>query len=160
MPNSLYAPGMREAMADDHAFLKALYRSSRSDLAMLAENPVLEPLLDMQQRVQEQGVQREFPDARHWLMLDQEEPAARLILDTNHQRLHVIDIAVLSPWRNKGLGTRLLRWAQNQAAEAHLPLELRVQHSNTSALRLYKRLGFRVVDSDELSQRMRWLADT
>ncbi|MDK2383626.1 MAG: N-acetyltransferase, partial [Candidatus Korarchaeota archaeon] len=60
---------------------------------------------------------------------------------------HIVSVAVLETHRRRGLGTRLMLAAMNDlkrsygAAEAYL--EVRV--SNLPAIRLYEKLGFRVV---------------
>ena len=59
----------------------------------------------------------------------------------------VKDIVVDESWRRRGLGEALLRHAfQTFAARGADAVELKVEATNTSAVRLYERLGMRVVE--------------
>jgi len=52
-----------------------------------------------------------------------------------------VDIAVLPPYRNAGIGTAILRDPLADAAAAQKPVRIHVEKFNP-ALRLYERLGF------------------
>ena len=56
-----------------------------------------------------------------------------------------VDIALLPRYCNRGIGTRLLRELQSEAAAAGKPLRIHVERVNP-ALRLYERLGFRQIE--------------
>jgi ribosomal protein S18 acetylase RimI-like enzyme len=59
----------------------------------------------------------------------------------------VKDVVVHESWRRPGLGEALLRQAFNAfAARGADTVELKVEATNTSAIRLYERLGARVVE--------------
>jgi ribosomal protein S18 acetylase RimI-like enzyme len=55
--------------------------------------------------------------------------------------IRVVDLALLPPWRGRGIGGRLLRELLAEAAAAGLPVRVHVERTNP-ALRLYARLGF------------------
>jgi GNAT superfamily N-acetyltransferase len=60
------------------------------------------------------------------------------------QVLYVQAIAVDAEFRGQGIGTSLLRYAEDQArALSRRWLGLRVTHTNAPAIRLYERFGFR-----------------
>ena len=61
--------------------------------------------------------------------------------------LLLAQIFVESQYQNQGIGTHVMRRVIEQAAEKCLPLALAVVKNNR-ALRLYQRLGFRVVQED------------
>jgi ribosomal protein S18 acetylase RimI-like enzyme len=73
------------------------------------------------------------------------EPAGRLYLDRSGSELHVLDIALLPPFRGRGIGSRLLGQLAAEADAASVPLTVYVEKQNP-ARRLYERLGFREVD--------------
>jgi ribosomal protein S18 acetylase RimI-like enzyme len=73
------------------------------------------------------------------------EPAGRLYLDRSSAELHVLDIALLPRFRNRGVGSRLLGDLAAEADAAAVPLTIYVEKLNP-ARRLYERLGFRDVD--------------
>jgi ribosomal protein S18 acetylase RimI-like enzyme len=59
----------------------------------------------------------------------------------------VKDVVVHESWRRRGLGEALLRQAfQTFAARGADAVELKVEATNTSAVRLYEHLGMRVVE--------------
>lgn len=63
--------------------------------------------------------------------------------------LYIIGIATHPSWRGHGLGTRLLRHAEQHAAQQGLPwVYLHVRQSNATARRLYRKLGYRVVGTE------------
>ena len=158
MPDPFCTLDLREATPADQSFLNALYRSARDDLACLGDGPAIDALIAMQQQIHDYGHRAHYPDARHLLLWRDNSGIARLVIDANEQRLHIVDITVLASERSQGAGTTLLQWAQQQAAIAGVPLELSVQRHNLRAKRLYLVLGFVNFASDDLSDQMRWQA--
>ncbi len=72
------------------------------------------------------------------------EPYVRLEIPGT---LYISSLAVLDEFRGRGLGTKMLSIARDQARERGLDaLSLIVFEQNTGALRLYQREGFREVD--------------
>jgi ribosomal protein S18 acetylase RimI-like enzyme len=62
----------------------------------------------------------------------------------------VKDLVVRESWRGRGLGEALLRRALPVfAGRGESRLELKVHADNTSAIRLYERVGMRVVETLE-----------
>lgn len=158
MPDRHPSLDLREATPADQPFLNALYRSVRDDLTCLGDNPAIDALIAMQQQIHDNGHRTHYPNARHLLLRRENGGIARLVIDANEQRLHIVDITVLASERSQGAGTALLQWAQQQATAAGVPLELSVQRHNLRAQRLYQALGFVTFASDELSDQMRWQA--
>ncbi|MEB3332481.1 MAG: GNAT family N-acetyltransferase [Synechococcaceae cyanobacterium] len=71
-------------------------------------------------------------------------PYSRLEVDNS---FYVCGVALLPPYRGQGIGTRLIRLAESQAAvRGSSRLSLIVFERNQGALRLYQRLGYREVD--------------
>ena len=52
------------------------------------------------------------------------------------------DIELTTQYRNKGIGTAIIKNCISQARNSAKPLRLQVLHRNESAQRLYNRLGF------------------
>lgn len=105
-----------------------------------------EPLMAVRREVfmEEQGISAELewdgldPDCRHFLALDAGGRAigtARLLPDG-----HIGRVAVVRPWRGRGVGTALLRLAVATARTlGFVQVELAAQ---THAIGFYQRLGF------------------
>jgi len=63
------------------------------------------------------------------------------------KRGHIVSIAVLPEYRRRGIGTRLMQAAMRSLKEEYGAREvyLEVRVSNTPAIRLYEKLGFRKI---------------
>ena len=67
-----------------------------------------------------------------------------------------MDIALLPEYRNKGIGTAILRDLMDKARQEDLPLVLRVEFFNP-AIRLYQRFGFvKTREVNSVYQEMVW----
>lgn len=73
-------------------------------------------------------------------------------------RIYVQNIALLPDFQSKGIGTRLIKELQAQAAARGVPLELGVFRSNAPARRFYERLGFERACDTETHTEMSWKA--
>lgn len=60
---------------------------------------------------------------------------------------HIVSIAVAKRWRRKGIGTRLIRELERRFKERGVRASrLEVRVSNRPAIKLYEKLGYRVLD--------------
>jgi ribosomal protein S18 acetylase RimI-like enzyme len=150
---------LRAETAADAPFLTALYRSTRDDLTALGDDPVIDDLIKMQQKIHESGQHAQFPHARFLLLHRDEEGIARIVLDQDAQRWHLVDIAVLPAMHRQGIAGWLLRWMQSGAAQENLPLTLNVQKHNLPARTLYLKHGFVISGTDTMFEQMRWQAN-
>ena len=59
---------------------------------------------------------------------------------------HIVSVAVLEEYRQKGLGTALIEEAMKELVKkGYSEVYLEVRHTNILAIRLYERLGFRTI---------------
>lgn len=59
--------------------------------------------------------------------------------------IYLDDLSVTTQYRNKGIGTKLIRNAEAYAKEIDIhTICLHVEKSNTAAFRLYERLGYKI----------------
>lgn len=69
-----------------------------------------------------------------------------IILHLYEKGVHIINIAVKKNQRRKGIGSKLIKKAEEIAIERNIPLlVLEVRVSNTPAIQLYKKLNFETV---------------
>jgi len=151
---------LRPVAAEDEPLLRAAFADARRDgflAAGLGEREV-ESLLEVQWRAQDAQYRRAYPHAEHAVVEVDGVPCGRLVLDCRAGEVRVVDIALLAASRGRGIGARLLRSLQDGAALAERRIGLRVARGNP-AQRLYVRLGFREVASDEVSVEMAWEAE-
>lgn len=79
-----------------------------------------------------------------WLQISQKESS-----------LHLDQVHLVNRFRNRGIGSGLIRAIMAMAEGVGMPVALNVIRGNP-AIALYRRLGFRVVGEDEELFRMRW----
>lgn len=116
----------------------------------------IQPLLEMQYR------NREFSYSQRWidpadsiLSLADGTPVGRMLVDRQPDCYRVMNLAVLRAYRNRGIGGESIRRLQAAATREALPVRLRVM-KGASAERLYRRLGFEAISSDDVSTEIQW----
>ena len=76
------------------------------------------------------------------------------ISETDHE-INLDQLHLEKGYRSRGIGSRLIQDVMTNARAANKPVLLSVVRNNP-ALALYRRLGFKVVGSDEQKLHMRW----
>jgi ribosomal protein S18 acetylase RimI-like enzyme len=87
-----------------------------------------------------------------------DEPVGRLYLHRRQDEIRIIDIALLTEHRGKGIGSLLMLDILEEATQAALPVRIHVERNNP-ALRLYQRLGFRAIADQGVYWLMEWHPD-
>jgi ribosomal protein S18 acetylase RimI-like enzyme len=138
---------VREATPADQEFLKVLFASTRSDeLAALDMDPKqVETFIDMQFNVQQRSYSARYPAADNSIILLDGLPIGRLLVDRSEEAVTLVDIALSSDYRSRGLGSLLIRGLIDEATASLKPVRLSVYRFNRAA-RLYQRLGFSTVE--------------
>ena len=152
---------LRAAEPEDEPFLFQVYASTRADemAAWGLDAAQQEPFLRMQFRAQQGTYGMQYEAADHRIIMRDHEPVGRILVNRTEDEILLVDIALLAEHRNAGIGSRLIRDLQREAAQAGVPVNLHVLRSNGMAARLYERLGFRSVGGDSVYSQMRWLPD-
>jgi ribosomal protein S18 acetylase RimI-like enzyme len=148
---------LRPITAQDMHFLYRVFASTREDeMAVWGwTTPQKETFLQMQFNAQHTHYQQRFGDASFDLILLDGEPVGRLYLQRRKDEIRVIDIALLTEHRGKGVGSALMQDILDQATQANLPVRIHVERNNP-ALRLYHRLGFREIDDQGVYRSLEW----
>jgi ribosomal protein S18 acetylase RimI-like enzyme len=138
---------LRPIGADDMELLYRVYASTREDeLAQVQWGEGQKAaFLRMQFDAQHRYYQENYSTARFQVILLNGEPAGRLYVDRRSAEIRIVDIALLPEYRNRGIGSTLLRAILDEGERADLPVTIHVESFNP-ALRLYERLGFRMVE--------------
>lgn len=152
---------LREATAKDESFLLELYASTRmEELAGWGWDENQKRLF---LRMQFLARERSFARGDHRIVLLDERPVGRLLVDRSGPAIQLIDIAFLPESRNTGIGTRLLEDLKREATAAGKPIVLHVL-ALSPAVRLYERLGFHRSDVasayEEAYLEMKWVPAT
>jgi ribosomal protein S18 acetylase RimI-like enzyme len=154
---SPYASPRPETDAD-REFLIRLYATTRLDeLALIAWSDEEKARFIAQQFTAQHGAYRaRYPDADFLVIERDGEPIGRLYVARSAARIHVVDIVLLPEHCGQGIGGGLLRALLGEARQSGRPVTLYVERSNP-AKRLYDRLGFRAVSSDDISELLEWV---
>ncbi len=141
----------------DKPFLCELYASTRLDeLAATGwSDEEKQNFLTMQFEAQHSHYMTHYPEANFDIILQAEQSIGRLYLDKWEDEHRLIDIALLPEYRNKGLGTKLMKEILAEAAAEAKAVRIHVEHFNP-ALRLYERLGFTKLEDKGVYYFMEW----
>lgn len=150
---------LHPASDQDIDFLFQVYAGTRADEMALVDWTVEQRVafLQMQFNAQRQHYRAYYPAATYHIILREDVPIGRLIVNRSLTEILLIDIALLPEYRNAGIGTALVRQLQDEAMRTGLPVRLHVETFN-SARRLYERLGFVPVDETGIYLEMEWKA--
>lgn len=153
------APVLRPVADADREFLVALYGSTRdAELSQVAWAPgQREAFVRMQFDAQDRDYRTRNPHGTFDVVEVDGEPVGRLYVDRRPGEIRVVDLAVVEGRRNQGIGTRLLRTLQDEAAAAGCFLSIHVEVHNPAAS-LYERVGFVPVSAGGVYRRMEWRA--
>jgi ribosomal protein S18 acetylase RimI-like enzyme len=151
---------LRPEQDHDHAFRFALFcETHAAEFALLPLEPAaLEQLLSLQFRAQTASYRANFPNARFDIIELDDTQIGRIVVDRPGDHLHIVDQAISSSLRNRGLGSTLMRALMDEANRAGQVVRLKVAAANQGAMRLYGRLGFVPVVTEPLYVEMQWPA--
>src|SRR5204862_3693187 len=108
------SPTRRPVTGADMAFVLKVYKSSRGeDLRELGwDEARIDGFLEMQHEAQRTFDNKDYAQATDEVILSRGERAGRLMVDSRENEIRCVDLALLPEFRNRGLGTFLLRRLQ------------------------------------------------
>lgn len=156
----LEQPILRPEQPADASFLQDLYANTRAqELRQVPWSSAQKAaFLRMQFDVQTKQYHQQFPDAAYQIILWGTQPIGRMYVHRGKEEIVLIDIALRPESRGAGIGTRLLKYLQEEAEKDGKPLRIHVEQSNR-ALSLYRRLGFRLLEQKGIYYWMEWRAE-
>ncbi|GEO10040.1 GNAT family N-acetyltransferase [Segetibacter aerophilus] len=100
---------------------------------------------------------KHYTPASFWIICKNNKPIGRLYLHEEYEdnSIRIIDITLLHEWRNKGIGENILLQILQLGVERKRAVTLHVEALNP-ALQLYQRLGFSVINTNNLHYLMEW----
>jgi ribosomal protein S18 acetylase RimI-like enzyme len=134
---------LRAERPNDGDFLREVYGSTRlEELAASGFPPAMKAtFLDLQFRAQQTGYRGSFPGAEFQVIICEGRPVGRLVVHRAATEWLLVDLALLTGYRDRGIGTSLIRELAAAATAAGQPLRLTVLQGQRAG-RLYQRLGF------------------
>jgi ribosomal protein S18 acetylase RimI-like enzyme len=141
--------GLRPISTADTDFLFRVYASTRlEELALLDwKDAQKEAFLKMQFEAQHTYYMEQFPHAGFNILVYDGIDVGRLYLDLKTDEIRIIDIALLSKFRNQGLGTICMNAILEMGQGIGVPVRIHVEQNNR-ALIWYRRLGFQKISEN------------
>ena len=126
----------------DRPFLQELYASSREwEMKLIPWNKEAKKIFLQQQfQAQDAHYKKYYPNATYQIIQQNSKDVGRIYINWNED-CRIIDISILSSFRNKGIGSKVLQDLFNEADAKNICVTVHVERENP-ALTLYKRLGF------------------
>ena len=148
---------LRPVQDGDEAFLLRVYAGTRAEeLAPVPWTSEQKAAFVAQQfAAQTVHYAQHYPCMSADVIVIDDVPAGRLLVDRRDDAILIVDISLLSEHRGRGAGSVLLREVLGEAATAGKRVVIHVEHMSR-ALRLYERLGFRAVGEHGVYLRMEW----
>ena len=145
---------LREAKPEDEQFLFDVYASTRQEeLEGLGwDDNQKRDFIKMQFLARE----RSYPRVDDRIIVLNERPIGRMLVDRIDSEILLRDIALLTQYRNRGLGTILIHDLMKEAAVSGKPVRLHVL-ATSAAVRLYERLGFSRTIEEAAYLEMKWV---
>lgn len=137
---------LRPIRPEDEPFLFRVYAGTRTEeLAVVAwSDAEKEAFLLQQFRAQHEYYRENYSRASFDVIEVGGQPAGRLYVDRRQDEIRLVDIALLPEHRASGLGSRLIEGLLEEGRATLRVVTIHVEKLNR-ALRLYERLGFKVV---------------
>ena len=144
----------------DRTFLYALFVETKTaDMAaMPIDAAAKDALLQMQYRSMTATYRHEYPTARWEVVELAGEPVGLLVTDVGDRCITYVDIALTHQARGRGLATRVMTRALEEARRLGLPARVNVLAQNGASLRLCERIGFVKVGDEPPFVRLEWRA--
>jgi GNAT superfamily N-acetyltransferase len=153
---------LRLELPDDAAFLRQLFVANNAGMlrdAGIAE-PVIDDLMDVQFRSQADTYRRQFPHAEFMIVERDGAAIGRWICDDEGDAELFVDIALLPETQNRGLGAAFVGAMMRRALDRGKAPRASVLVSNLPCLKMCQRIGFRVVDRDDVYIHLRGVRET
>jgi GNAT superfamily N-acetyltransferase len=145
---------LREATPEDEPFLLDVYASTR--LEELEGFGWSDEQKHAFIRMQFLARERVYPRVDNRIIVLNGRPVGRMLVDRSDELILLRDIALLTEFRNAGIGSRLIQDLIKEAAVAGKPIQLHVVASSP-AVRLYERLGFCRTGEESAYLEMKWV---
>lgn len=148
---------LRPVTPADEAFLRVVYAWTRADeLAVVPwTDEQKAAFVTMQFEAQRSYYTEIYPDAAYDVIVVDGEDAGRLYVARLDEEIRVVDIALLPPFRGRGVGELLLSQVLAEAAASGRMVVIHVEQQNR-ARNLYERLGFVQVSDEGVYHRLEW----
>lgn len=148
---------LKASQPSDEEFLFSVYASTRLEELALVDwtEEQKAAFLRMQFEAQSRFYVENYPGAKFQLILLDGQLVGRLYIHRRQEEIRIMDIALLSEYRRRGIGTALLQRILEEAKSKQMPVTIHVERFNP-ALQLYERLGFHLKEDRGVYHLLEW----
>lgn len=148
---------LRPVVASDEAFLRRVYRSTReAELDFVDwDDTQKDAFVDAQFDAQRSYYEQYYAGASFDVILVDGQPAGRLYVARWADEIRIVDIALVPEYRDRGVGSALLRALLDEGASSRRRVTIHVERFNR-ALALYDRLGFTLAEDKGVYLFLAW----
>ena len=152
-----HAIAFRPVTDDDEPFLRYLYGTTREPelRAVPWSDAEKHAFVDMQFAAQKAHYEQHYPGCSFLVVELEGRPIGRLYVDRGAEDIRVVVISLLPELRGRGIGGTLMREILAEGRAAAKVVSIHVEQDNR-AMRLYRRLGFRHVNTYGVYHLMEW----
>jgi GNAT superfamily N-acetyltransferase len=153
---SLQTVAFSSATPADSGLLFRLFAEHRAWMFQAAGMDVAQVDAMLRSQYELRGISygRSYPAAEQRILVSESgERIGHVLIDWTVPVAHLVDIAVLQSHQRQGIGTAALEQILAEARTLNLPIQLMVDHGSP-AERLYTRLGFRVIATNDIQLQM------
>lgn len=150
---------LRPLRDGDLPWLRELYASTRAEELAPVPWPdaAKRAFLDSQFALQHQHYLAHYGDSDFLAIERDGAPVGRYYLQRAAPDHLIVDVCLLPAERGRGVAAALIGHSQRSAAAQGCGVKLHVQSDNAAALRLYRRLGFAVIEDQRSHLLLRWV---
>ncbi len=150
----------RPAQPEDEPFIFEVYSSFRAgELELLPwSEEEKQAFLEMQFKAR-QAHYHQFPPEVQEIVLYNETPIGQIIVIPTEKEIRLADLILLPAYRNRGIGSALVKALQDRARREGKPITLHVYVTNPGAYRHCTRLGFKHIKDVGPQHFMEWRPD-
>jgi len=148
----------RRSVAADEQFLLEVYAQSRAEELTRSgmDAQQREVFVQMQFRIRQAAYSATHPIASDEILCADDGTAlGRVLTDRTADGICLVDIAIAPEKQRQGIGTQVIQELQQECISHHWKMSLHVL-KDSSAERLYRRLGFRLSGEDSFRRQMVW----
>ncbi len=153
---------LRPEQAHDEPFLYVLFRhDALADLAQSQADPATQDALTrMQFRARHASYHARHPDGDFAIIEQDGAAIGRIVIDDRPEAAHIVDFALLPPYRARGVGSAVLGAVLPRLGQGMRPVRCMVLSTNEASLRMCRRLGFVETGAADPFVLLAWPPDT
>lgn len=151
---------LRPITDSDMSFLTRVYAATRQAEMALTGWPQdqIDEFLEMQAKAQQTYYVENLQPAEFMVVEKDQTPIGRIYIGDWQSEIRIIDIALLPEHQYQGIGTQLIEDVMARARSTQRNVTLHVEQFNP-AVRLYRRLGFEIIEERGINFFMEWRPD-